>query len=244
MNVIKEKTIGEIVADDFRTAAVFTSFGIDFCCKGNRTIEEACERKDINADAVHAKLAEISAAGQNNGADFNSWELDLLTDYIQKKHHRYIEERTPVLKQYLEKLCKVHGDRHPELFAIAEEFHQSAGELAMHMKKEELVLFPFIRKMVSAKKSNQPLSPPSFGTVGNPIKMMLHEHNVEGDRFGKISELSGSYVPPADACNTYRVAFSMLKEFEDDLHFHIHLENNILFPKSIMLEEELMRSAA
>jgi regulator of cell morphogenesis and NO signaling len=239
MKDIKEKTIGEIVADDFRTAAVFTTYGIDFCCKGNRTVEEACERKNIDANEVQAKLAEISASRQNNGTDFNSWDLDLLADYIQKKHHRYIEEKTPVLKQYLDKLCKVHGDRHPELFEIAEGFNSSSGELAMHMKKEELVLFPYIRQMVKAKEAHQPVRAPHFMTVKNPIQMMLHEHDVEGDRFQRISGLTDNYNPPADACNTYRVAFAMLKEFEDDLHMHIHLENNILFPKSILLEEEL-----
>lgn len=239
MNDIKEKTIGAIVADDYRTAAVFTSFGIDFCCKGNRTVEEACERKNINAQEVQAKLAEIFATRQINANDFNAWDLDLLADYIQKKHHRYIEEKTPVLKQYLDKLCKVHGERHPELFEIEHEFSQSAGELAMHMKKEELVLFPYIRQMAAAEKSQQPVHQPHFGTVKNPIQMMLHEHDVEGSRFHRISAITGNYNPPADACNTYRVAFALLKEFEDDLHLHIHLENNILFPKAIDLEKRL-----
>jgi regulator of cell morphogenesis and NO signaling len=239
MNDIKEKSIGEIVAGDYRTAAVFTSFGIDFCCKGNRTIAEACVRKDINVDDVQAKLAGVSNTQQSHGTDFNSWELDLLADYIQKKHHRYIEQQIPILKQYLDKLCKVHGDRHPELFEIAEAFNSSAGELAKHMKKEELVLFPFIRQMVNARNESRVIRDPHFGTVKNPIQMMLHEHDVEGDRFQQISELSGNYIPPPDACNTYRAAYGLLKEFEDDLHLHIHLENNILFPKAIELEKEV-----
>jgi regulator of cell morphogenesis and NO signaling len=165
--------------------------------------------------------------------------LDLLTDYIEKKHHRYVEAQIPVLNQYLAKLCRVHGDRHPELYKIKEHFIQSAGELTMHMKKEELVLFPFIRKMVRAKHQNTPLDLPHFGTVQNPIQTMMKEHDNEGERFRQIAALSRGYAPPADACNTYRVTFSLLQEFEKDLHLHIHLENNILFPKAQALETEL-----
>ena len=239
MNSIKEKTIGEIVAENYRTAAVFGSFGIDFCCKGNRTLAEACESKSISTDEVEAKLAAVANAQQNKGVDYNTWSLDLLADYIQKQHHKYIETQTPILKQYLAKLCKVHGDRHPELFEIADAFNSSAGELAKHMKKEELVLFPFIRLMVRAKDEGHTVRDPHFMTVKNPIQMMLLEHDVEGDRFREISKLSNGYTPPADACNTYRVTYALLKEFEDDLHLHIHLENNILFPKSIELEKEV-----
>lgn len=144
------------------------------------------------------------------------------------------------MKQFLDKLCKVHGANHPELFEINEQFNASAGELAMHMKKEELILFPYIKKMVASKSNHQPEGKPNFGTVQNPINMMMEEHNVEGERFRKIAHLSYNYNPPADACNTYRVAFSLLKEFEEDLHLHIHLENNILFPKSVTLEKELI----
>jgi regulator of cell morphogenesis and NO signaling len=188
---------------------------------------------------VKEKLAGVTNSQQSITTDYNSWATDLLADYIQQKHHRYIEEKTPVLKQYLEKLCKVHGGRHPELFEITEEFNESAGELAMHMRKEELVLFPFIRKMVAAQRAKQSLRQSHFETVKNPIQMMLQEHDVEGDRFKTISKLSNSYLPPEDACNTYRVTYALLKQFEDDLHLHIHLENNILFPKSIELERTM-----
>ncbi|MDZ7649577.1 MAG: hemerythrin domain-containing protein [Cytophagales bacterium] len=136
-------------------------------------------------------------------------------------------------------MCQVHGEYHPELFEISEEFKLSTGELAVHMKKEELILFPHIRKMIKVKASNSKMDVPHFGSVQNPVQMMMNEHTVEGDRFAKISQLSNNYTPPADGCNTYRVAFALLNEFEQDLHLHIHLENNILFPKSILLEEEL-----
>lgn len=156
-----------------------------------------------------------------------------------EKHHRYVEGSIPVLKQYLNKLCKVHGKQHPELFDITEHFNKTAGELSAHMKKEELVLFPWIRKMVKAEQQDKPLDRPHFGTVKNPIAMMMQDHENEGERFSQIAELSNDYTPPADACNTYRVTFSLLKEFEEDLHNHIHLENNILFPKAEALELKL-----
>ena len=240
MNDLKEKTIGEIVAKDYRAAAVFESFGIDFCCGGNITVDEACRQNSVNPNEVAGKLAAIVNTQQGNSIDFRSWPLDLLADYIQKKHHRYVEEKTPILKQYLAKICSAHGDRHPELFEIKKEFDASAGELAMHMKKEELMLFPFIRKMVQAKSSGQPLPPSSFGKIETLIQTMIQEHDIEGDRFKKISALSGNYTVPADGCNTYRITYATLKEFEDDLHLHIHLENNILFPEAIKLEKEFI----
>jgi len=238
MEITQSPSIGSFVTKDYRTAAVFQKYGIDFCCKGGRSIDEVCENKKINADKLLAELADVSGNPNNQAADFQSWDPDLLADYIEKKHHRYIEETTPPLKQFLEKLCKVHGSNHPELFEINKEFIASADELALHMKKEELILFPYVREMFNSTKSKEIPERPGFGTVQNPIQMMMIEHDTEGERFRKISDLSGNYNPPEDACTTYRVAYSMLKEFDNDLHLHIHLENNILFPKAIEMEKE------
>ena len=235
-----EKTIGQMVADDYRIAQVFKNHKIDFCCKGNRSIEEVAEKNNLDIDILLGEIDEVERQTNSDNTDFKSWPLDLLADYIEKKHHRYVEERIPVLKQYLNKLCKVHGERHPELFKIDEHFNASAGELAMHMKKEELLLFPWVRKMVKAKQQNESLDRPHFGTVKNPIGIMMQEHENEGERFRLIAELSDDYTTPADACSTYRVAFSLLKEFEEDLHRHIHLENNILFPKAELLEQKFI----
>ena len=229
-----------MVAKDYRTASVFKKYSIDFCCQGNRTIEEACEKKNIDTKKVLEDLVAMMEAKSESTTDYQSWPLDLLADYIEKKHHRYVQEKTLEIQPYLDKICKVHGERHPELLKIKEEFNASAGELAAHMKKEELILFPFIRKMTQAKMDNIKVDAAHFGTVINPIQMMMDEHTVEGNRFRKIEELSNNYTPPQDACNTYRVSFSLLKEFEQDLHLHIHLENNILFPKAIEIEKELI----
>lgn len=240
MENLKNKTIGSFVAEDFRTAAVFSKYRIDFCCKGNRTVTEVCEKQNIDADTLLENVLQVVQSENSGTIDFNSWPLDLLADYIEKTHHRYVEEKTNVLLPFLDKLCKVHGANHPELFKINELFIGCAGELSQHMKKEELVLFPFVKRMVKIKESDGILSQPSFGTVSNPIAMMMHEHDNEGERFREIAALTDNYTPPADACTTYRVTFAMLKEFEADLHKHIHLENNILFPKAVILEKDFV----
>lgn len=233
MDILEQPTIGEYVAKDYRTAAVFSKYGIDFCCKGNRTIEEACSKKELDSEAIEKEIIQLLETKAEGTIDFKSWPTDLLIDYIEKTHHRYVEEKSTVLLAFLDKLCKVHGEHHPELFSINELFKGSAAELAQHMKKEEFILFPFVKKMETAIRNGQAIELPPFGTVENPIAMMREEHENEGERFVKIAELSNNYTPPADACNTYKVTFAMLQEFEQDLHKHIHLENNILFPKAI-----------
>lgn len=239
MNIQENQIIGELVAKDYRAASVFKKYGIDFCCQGNRTIGEACEKKNIDSESVVNDLDALVQSSGESSIDYKSWPLDLLADYIEKKHHRYVQEKTAEIIPYLDKICRVHGDRHPELFEINEHFNATAGELAKHMKKEELILFPIVRKLAKAKQEGSKMDAPPFGSIQNPINAMMDEHSTEGDRFRKIEELSNNYTPPQDACNTYGVTIALLKEFEQDLHLHIHLENNILFPKAIELEKEL-----
>lgn len=233
-----QKHIGEYVAEDFRTAAVFSKHKIDFCCRGNRSLTEVCEHNNIELDTISQDLSRVLNSQTDQSIDYRSWPSDLLADYIQKKHHRYVLERTPVLRQYLEKLCKVHGKRYPELLKINELFVDSTDELTRHMKDEESILFPYIREMMEAKTSGdgKPATD-KFGSVESPIETMLHEHDAEGVRFREIARLTNDYTPPADACNTHKVTFKMLDEFEKDLHLHIHLENNILFRDAVELEK-------
>ncbi len=241
METTNKKTIGDYVANDFRTAALFSKYGIDFCCKGNRTVAEACEKKALDANQLEKEIKAILNSSTDQTTDFKSWPLDELIDYILKTHHTYVAEKSKVLYLFLDKLCKVHGSRHPELLEIYKFFSGGAGELANHMKKEELILFPFIVNMVDAQKTNHPIPTAHFGTVAHPIAMMQDEHSIEGERFAKIAEMTHNYTPPTDACETYKVTFAMLKEFESDLHKHIHLENNILFPAAQDLEIQLIR---
>src|SRR5690606_34028510 len=238
MEIIPQDVVGEVVAKNYRTAKVFKDYQIDFCCNGNKTIADACAAKNIDSNKIIEELHRVQSSNNSDTIDYNSWPIDLLADYVEKKHHRYVEEKIPEILPLLNKIVSVHGKRHPELEKIADLFQETAGELTMHMKKEELMLFPYIKNLVKAKENGAVPSSP-FGTVANPIQQMMHEHDTEGERFRQIAELTDNYTPPSDACNTYRVTFHLLKEFEEDLHLHIHLENNILFPKAMQLENEL-----
>ncbi|MCC6483509.1 MAG: iron-sulfur cluster repair di-iron protein [Armatimonadetes bacterium] len=240
MNITPQSNVGQIVAENYRYAGVFRAAGIDFCCKGNHSIQHACEQSNLNVDDLIAQLKEVEATpAQTEEQDYNSWPLDLLADYIEKTHHRYVRHRIEEITPYLDKIMRVHGGRHPELVDINELFSESAKELVEHMDKEESGLFPQIRKLVDSKKG----SAQDSSSVEVPIASMHHDHDAVGERFHKMSVLSDKYTPPPDACNTYMVTYSLLKEFEDDLFRHIHLENNILFPKSIVLEQDLNSAA-
>jgi regulator of cell morphogenesis and NO signaling len=242
MHINNQSNIGKIVAENYKAASVFKQYGIDFCCNGNRTIESACRKKQIDPDQLLTKLQEAVTQKGTGEIDFKSFPLDLLADYIEKTHHRYVEKKIIEITPYLNRIVQVHGENHPELLVVEQLFQQSAGELTAHMKKEELMLFPLIRRLVQSQLtgSTKPATPAgSAGSAAENIARMEQDHEAEGERFRTISELTDSYNPPEDACNTYRVTFSLLREFEEDLHRHIHLENNILFPKAIELEKTL-----
>ncbi len=238
MKIQSNNIIGELVAQDYRTASVFKNYGIDFCCNGKRTISDACTSENIDPELMVRNLEDVIKVDTGGSTDYNSWPIDLLADYVEKKHHRYVDAKIPEIQPYLDKVCRVHGQRHPELLEISKLFNESAEELSNHMVKEESIVFPYIRKMVASKQQKTTMEKPHFGTIENPIQMMMQEHDTEGERFRRIEALTDNYTPPSDACNTYHVTFALLKEFQDDLHLHIHLENNILFPKAIALEKK------
>lgn len=237
MNTIKASTIGDYVAQDYRIAAIFSKYNIDFCCKGNKTLEEVCETKKLDIHTIEKEIDMVLNSTSNGEIDFMSFSPNLLIDYILEKHHHYIEEKTPIIAMYLDKLCRVHGERHPELFEINNLYKIASSELLNHLQKEEIILFPHIKNMNDAIKNDETIQQPHFGTVDNPITMLKHDHEAEGELFARISKLSNNYNPPSDACETYKVTYAMLKEYEQDLHKHIHLENNILFHKAKELEE-------
>ncbi len=231
MNKIFNQTIGEIVKEDYRAAQIFSKYKIDFCCKGNRTIDEACENKSVDKKQLLKDL-ETNKLSASYQTDYKSLPTDLLIDIIVKKHHRYVNQQIPVLMQYVTKIARVHGANHPELIAIKELFQECSANLLDHMEKEEKMLFPYIMRLLNGLNGEHSNSI----SVKTPIGVMMHEHESEGNRFARINELSNAYQPPTDACTTYKVAFSLLKDFEEDLHLHIHLENNILFPAALELE--------
>jgi regulator of cell morphogenesis and NO signaling len=236
MTATPETTIREIVASDFRTAAVFERFGLDFCCAGCRTIEQGC--RDAGADE-HALLRELETVLGTSAADapsFASWDVPTLVQYIVDNHHAYVRASIPVLLQHTRKVANVHGDRHPELVHIARLFDRVANEMTEHMMKEEQILFPHVTDLAEAARTGRPVSHPPFGTVENPIRMMEQEHRFVGDAMAEIRALTDGYTLPPGACATYRVCFKELEAFETDLHTHVHLENNILFPKALAIE--------
>jgi regulator of cell morphogenesis and NO signaling len=234
-----QKTLAEIVTDNIRSAIVFEEYGLDFCCKGNRLLKDACADKNIDVKKVVNALTNLF--GNNNGKENpGEWQLDFLVDYIINNHHQYVRRMIPVISLHSDKVASVHGKNHPETIRIADLFLAVREELEMHMMKEERILFPQIKQMVLIQTENNQFFPPPFGTIQNPIRMMEYEHTNAGVAFYQIRELSNNYSHPEDACNTFKALYSELKEFEEDLHKHIHLENNILFPKSITLESELI----
>lgn len=239
MTFHKNQTISECVATNYQTATVFKKYKIDFCCGGKISIQDACKKNNIEEEILLQELNKaIEQELQENPAE--AFELDDLAEYIVEKHHTYIRNRIPEIEPFLEKIVSVHGERHPELKKVQENFQAVKEELLSHMKKEENILFPFIKEMVKAKKTNATLTLLSCGSIKNPINMMELEHESAGDTFKEIREITDDLSPPEGACNTYRTTFALLDEFENDLHRHIHLENNVLFPKAILLEEALL----
>lgn len=235
----KAETIGQMVVNDYRKAEVFRKFGIDFCCGGKITLEQACKKKGLDITEVREELSRIEEKNGSKNENYDSWELDFLADYIVNKHHAYVKESHPILSELSQKVARVHGDKHPELLQIANDYLEVSEELNMHMHKEEMILFPYIKKLVESKKEGLPLEMPPFGSIANPINMMESEHIAAGEVTERMKVMSNNFTPPDGACNSYRVLFSKLKEYEADLHHHIHLENNILFKKAIDLEKEL-----
>ena len=237
MNISLKSSVGEVVKLNFKTAPLFLANNIDYCCGGNKAISDACKEVGVDPDQLIKQLETLVAEKDPDSEYINHLGLDELTYYIVKRHHVYVRESIPPLKKNLEKICQVHGEHHPELFQIKELFNGSADALTLHMQKEENVLFPYIQQLALAKKENTPLPPAHFGSVSNPIEMMLAEHQHEGERFDEIARLSNHYTLPEGGCTTYEVTLKQLSDFENDLHRHIHLENNILFPKAIELEQ-------
>ena len=238
---IKDKTVADLVSDNIKTANVFKKHGIDFCCGGRISIEKACEKKGLDYATVVSELFQVRVV-KSEIEDYNNWDLDKLIDYIIKVHHSYVLEAIPLIIQYSDKVAKVHGHHYEEVVKINELFHTVAEELLQHMQKEEKILFPYILDLVKADNDDLILSSAPFGSVQNPIQMMNKEHETAGNILKEISNLANSYTPPDEACNTFRALYASLEEFEQDLHLHIHLENNILFPKSIALESKMIKA--
>lgn len=239
MKVTSNSLVSEVVRENYKTAQIFEKNNIDFCCGGNIPLDKASEQANLSVQELIALIQPVMGEQDRDSKFIENLPLDHLCNYIEETHHAYINEKAPFIQQKLEKLCQVHGQNHPELFEVKDLFEGAVGNLAAHMKKEELILFPHIRNLVRAKNTRQS-DVPGIGNIIGPINVMKQEHDIEGERFRKLDKITGHYTTPDDGCNTYDVTYKELNNFEKDLHRHIHLENNILFPKALDLENELM----
>jgi regulator of cell morphogenesis and NO signaling len=238
MTTITEKTVREMAAENPAATRVFEKLGIDYCCGGNKSLQEACTALNLKVDEV---LDALQAAEQTSrtGLPDRNWlnePLAELVAHINQTHHKYTREEMARLGPLFAKVCSVHGKNHPELEAMRATFHGLSQELTMHMMKEEMMLFPYIVRMEEAVIQREPILPPPFGSVQNPVAMMEHEHDDAGEALRSLRKASGDFKAPADACITYQTLYRALEQFEADLHQHIHLENNILFPRAVAME--------
>lgn len=234
------KTVRELALTIPNATRVFEKAKIDYCCGGNRPLAEACARAGVDVEAVCRLLAEVrfEATPCPESIDFQSMSLTELANYIVEKHHVFTKQETARLVALLEKVCSAHAENHPELLQVQSAFRALQADLEPHMFKEEHVLFPYIMQLEAARSDNRSAPRPPFVTMRNPLAVMTMEHDAAGDLLREIRKLSKDFAVPADACISYQTLYGALEEFEADLHQHIHLENNILFPRALALEDK------
>ena len=237
MTLTTTKTVRDYAIETPQTIPVFEKLGIDFCCGGNRPLAEACAAANLDVDQVLQSLENaIAEPSRPSDRELKSGSLAELISHIVRTHHAYVRAQIPEVERLLDKVHSKHGENHPDLAKIHSTFHALAQELMMHLMKEENVLFPYIERMEEAVLQHEPILPPPFGTVANPVRMMEHEHQDAGVALKTLRATSQDYTPPEDACTSFRALYTALGNFEKDLHQHIHLENNVLFPRAIAME--------
>lgn len=239
MSVTTEKTVRELALENPAATRVFEKLGIDYCCGGNQSLEQACHAANLAVDQVldSLEMAEQTTRATQKVHDWQREPLSDLVAHINSTHHKYTREEIARLGPLADKVCSVHGKNHPELLHIRASFAGLAQELTTHMMKEEMVLFPYIIRMEEAVIQNEPILPPPFGSVQNPVSMMEQEHDSAGAALRAMRRSSDGFTAPVDACISYQTLYKALAEFEADLHQHIHLENNILFPRAVAMEQ-------
>lgn len=239
-SVLKSKdalttTIGEIVAADYRTSEVFEAHGIDFCCGGKIALSTICQEKGIDPAVLLHEIQSIKSKQIDRSQNYTAWELPFLADYIVNTHHVYLKENDDQIAAYARKIAGVHGAHHPEVIEIASIFDKINSDMAVHLKEEEEVFFPAVKRADAAKKAGTAPEAKDLEVIKTSLANLAREHEEIGDATHTIRHLSKEYAIPDDACNTFMITYQKLKEFEDDLHKHVHLENNILFPKAANL---------
>jgi regulator of cell morphogenesis and NO signaling len=238
--VINGETVGQIAAKDIRKAEVFKKYGIDFCCGGKKSLKQACDEKGLDVAVVESALENANQAAKVS-ENYDRWSPDFLADYIYNKHHQYYYDEAPVIVDLLTKVVGHHGEKYPQLQEAYRLFVTLAQELNAHFAKEEKVLFPFIKALVRAKQTGNVEQLNNQFSLSEPVQMMESDHEAAGEILAGLNEATDNYTAPEGACNSFQFLYKKLKELEEDLHQHIHLENNILFPKALALEKELRK---
>jgi regulator of cell morphogenesis and NO signaling len=233
--VTVETTVGEVVADDYRTAEVFERHGIDFCCGGKIPLVEACKTKGIDLAALTAEIDMLQHEPVDRSQNYSSWSLSFLADYIVNTHHVYLKENDDQIVAYTRKIASVHGERHPEVVRIAVIFEKIATDMVAHLKEEEEVFFPALKRVEAARASGSQPDAKDREAIRTSLVRLHREHEEVGDAIHEIRRLANGFRIPDDVCNTFMLTYRKLDEFEEDLHKHVHLENNILFLKAAQL---------
>lgn len=234
MELSNNQKVGELVAENFQAADVFLNYGIDFCCGGNVTIQEVCRKQGVDEDKLMRDLKQVLTHRDVESDLVNRLSLGALIEHIVYTHHKFVRENIQSIPPYLNKLEEVHGVNHPELIYVNSIFSEVAREMAGHLVKEEEILFPYITLLEKGLTTDLK----GYASLKDAMDDLHSEHDSAGEGMRRIGELTGGYVTPSDGCNTYQVALEKLKAFEKDLHRHVHLENNILFPKALSLEKK------
>lgn len=231
-------SVGEIVKKMPKAANVFSKLKIDFCCGGNIKFAEACEKKGVDSDEIWEEINDAQQKSSSSAdLDFDSFEVDFLADYINNVHHKYLYDKLPEINQIVTKVYNKHHEKYEYLSELFGLYTELEADLLGHLPKEEQILFPYAKTLLVNKRANTTPKPPFFGTINNPLAVMNDEHNRAGEIIHRLREITNDYTPPADACNSHLVMLDMLKDLDANLIQHIHLENNILFPKIVLLEE-------
>jgi regulator of cell morphogenesis and NO signaling len=240
MNFNRETKVNEIALSNPGARHILEDAGIDYCCGGGKSLGEACRKANVAEAEILLRLRENAQQVDPEESQWVSAPLAELTKHIRERHHQYVRLSIPRLSVLLAKLCERHGTRHAELSVIEKLFADVAREMLMHMQKEEQILFPYIDALERAANGKEAVEPPFFQTVKNPIHSMMREHDFAGELLRQIRTASSEYKAPADGCTTFKAAYQALEEFEKDLHLHVHLENNILFPRAVEMESSVL----
>ena len=237
---ISNKKVKDMVSENFHLAELFEKYGIDFCFKGDRFIEDVLTEKKISKPEFWDELNNFNSSGVDVDDHYKDWAIEKLIEYIVNTHHAYVRNAIPQISMHLQKVVKAHGKKYVFLEEVENVFSSVAEEMTSHMMKEERILFPLIVYLTKSRQFKEKPKMRGFGTVQNPIRQMVAEHDSAGNAMERIRTLTNNYLLPDDACSTFEVTYKELEEFEKDLHKHVHLENNILFPRAIELEDRLL----